>query len=255
MHSKNETLAVGWCDGGQTEGKFTEGLFYTMIKSPIKIADGIRVNGNQIGRQREVLIRNWYKNSKTDWLLWLDSDIELTAPVLELLWETADKVSKPVVTGVYFISKENEQSMMMPMPCIFTETDNEYELAYVHPMPDNEIIKVDCAGMGLVLMHRSAVEKVLEHVGDEPVFGEIANVGNKFVSEDIVFFRHLKAAGIPVYAHTGAQVRHMKPFSFDINYYHAYWTLRFLEEQQAVALAQQTEGLIVPEKKLIVPGE
>jgi len=252
MHSKNETLAIGWCDGGMTEGKFAEGLFYTMIKSPIKIADGIRVTGNQIARQREALIRNWYKNSETDWLLWLDSDIELTAPVLELLWETADNVSKPVVTGVYFISKENEQSMMMPMPCIFTETDNEYELAYVHPMPDNEIIKVDCAGMGLVLMHRSAVEKVLEHVGDKPVFGEIANVG---VSEDIVFFRHLKAAGIPVYAHTGAQVRHMKPFSFDINYYHAYWTLRFLEEQQAMALAQQTEGLIVPEKKLIVPGE
>ena len=87
MHSKNETLAIGWCDGGQTEGKFTEGLFYTMIKSPIKIVDGIRVNGNQIARQREALIRNWYKNSETDWLLWLDSDIELTAPVLELLWK------------------------------------------------------------------------------------------------------------------------------------------------------------------------
>ena len=254
MHSKNETLAIGWCDGGQTEGKFTEGLFYTMLQSKVKIADGIRVTGNQIGRQREVLIRNWYQNSKTDWLLWLDSDIVLTNDVLDLLWETADKVSKPVVTGVYFISKENEQSMMMPMPCIFTETDSEYELQYIHPMPDNQIIKVDCAGMGLVLMHRSAVQKVLEHVGDEPVFAEVGNIGNKFVSEDIVFFRHLKAAGIPVYAHTGAQVRHMKQFSFDINYYQAYWTLAFLEQQQAAALAAEQQNLVVPEKKLIVPG-
>lgn len=250
MHSKNETIAIGWCDNGDTDGKFTEGLFYTMLKSKSKITDGIRVNGNQIGRQRETLIRQWYQNSTTDWLLWVDSDIVLTSSVLELLWETADKLTKPIVTGVYFISKENEQTMMQPMPCLFLETGKEHEIAYVHPMPDNEVIKVDCAGMGLVLMHRTAVEKVLNHVGAAPVFGEVGAVGNRFISEDIIFFRHVKAAGIPVYAHTGAQVQHMKRFSFDVNYYRAYWTLAFLEQQQ---LAEE-EKLIVPEKKLIVPG-
>lgn len=255
MHAKTETLAIGWCDNGETDGKFTEGLFYTFLKTDVKITDGIRVNGNQIGRQRETLIREWYKNSTTDWLLWVDSDIVLTSDVLKKLWDTADKVSKPVVTGVYFISKENEQTMMMPMPCIFLETGNEHELQYIHPMPDNEVIKVDCAGMGLVLMHRTAVQKVLEHVGDNPVFGEKPGVENKFISEDIVFFRYLKEAGIPVHAHTGAQVQHMKRFSLDVNYYHAYWTLRFLEEQQMAAMAAEQEKLIVPDKKLIVPGE
>jgi hypothetical protein len=255
MHAKTETLAIGWCDNGETDGKFTEGLFYTFLKTDVKIVDGIRVNGNQIGRQRETLIREWAKNSTTDWLLWVDSDIVLTSDVLKKLWDTADKVSKPVVTGVYFISKENEQTMMMPMPCIFLETGNEHELQYIHPMPDNEVIKVDCAGMGLVLMHRTAVQKVLEHVGDDPAFGEKPGVDNRFISEDIVFFRYLKEAGVPVYAHTGAQVQHMKRFSLDVNYYHAYWTLRFLEEQQMAAMAAEQEKLIVPDKKLIVPGE
>jgi hypothetical protein len=38
-----------------------------------------------------------------------------------------------------------------------------------------------------------------------------------------VFFRKLKKAGIPLYAHTGATVQHLKTFSFDQNYYNLYW--------------------------------
>jgi hypothetical protein len=32
------------------------------------------------------------------------------------LWKAADKINKPVVSGVYFISKENEGSLMKPFP-------------------------------------------------------------------------------------------------------------------------------------------
>ncbi len=60
MHHFDETVVLGWCDSGMTDAKFTEGLMATMIHSPIQFVDFVRVNGNQIGRQRQTLIDTWY---------------------------------------------------------------------------------------------------------------------------------------------------------------------------------------------------
>ena len=95
MHSKNETLSIGWCDNGMSDGKFTEGLVYTIIMGQdpknIQVHNAIRVQGNQIGRQRQSLFDLWADSVKTDWLLWVDSDIVITQDVLKKLWDTADK--------------------------------------------------------------------------------------------------------------------------------------------------------------------
>lgn len=231
MHSKNETVTIGWCDNGMADGKFMEGLAFTMLQNPGLIIGSVRAQGNQIARQRQTLLDEWYKLNNTDWLLWIDSDIVLTPEVFQMLWDTADKVSKPIVTGTYFISKESEQSMMAAFPCLFTDTDDEWNLKYVHPLPENQVIKIDAAGMGLVLMHRTVVTKLREEFPDESVFAEIL-FPDRFVGEDIAFFRHVKQAGIPAYAHTGATVKHMKRFALDENYYHNFWQIQMLIAQQ-----------------------
>ncbi len=183
----------------------------------------IRVNGNQIARQRQSLWDFWADLSDSEWLLWVDSDIVLTMPVLKMLWDTADKDKKPVVTGVYFVSSQNEQSLMQPVPAIYNETGDPYRTQIIHPLPQNKVIPVDVAGFGLMLMHRSIIEPVRKIAGDLSVFGENQQVADKFISEDVSFCRKLKAAGIQLYAHTGATVQHMKTFSFDQNYYNLYW--------------------------------
>ena len=236
-HGSNELISIGWCDNGLVDGKFAEGLMYTTITAPTRklpIGNAIRVQGNQIGRQRQALLDMWYDKVKTEWLLWVDSDIVLTLDVLEMLWKVADKNTKPVVSGVYFISKQMESSLMQPMPALFNETDNEFTIQYIHPLPANEIVKVDCAGLGLTLMHRSVVPKLRAISPEYSVFAEQENLGEKYVGEDIVFFRNLKKAGVDVYAHTGARVKHMKRFAYDDNYYALYW-------QAAQAAAQQQE--------------
>jgi hypothetical protein len=85
-------------------------------------------------------------------------------------------------------------------------------------------------------MHRSTGLALREKFGDVSMFAEIENVGDKFIGEDIVFFRKLKAAGIKVHAHTGARVKHMKRFSFDENYYSLYW-------KTAEAMEQAKKGI------------
>jgi hypothetical protein len=235
-HSSNETLSIGWCDNGMVDGKFTEGLMYTTITAPTRklaVNNAIRVQGNQIGRQRQALLDMWYDQVKTDWLLWVDSDIVLTLDVLEMLWKTADKIARPVVSGVYFISKQMESSLMQPMPALFNETGDEFQIRYLHPLPASEVVEVDNAGLGLTMMHRSVVPLLRQKFPNESMFAEIENLGDKFVGEDIVFFRKLKAAGVKVHAHTGARVKHMKRFAYDDNYYALYWQAAQAAERQA----------------------
>lgn len=227
MNNKKETIAIGWCDNGNTDGKFTEGLIFTVIhgqkENNIKIDAAIRVQGNQIGRQRQILFDIWADEEKTDWLLWVDSDILINQEILKKLFDVANKKTHPVVTGVYFISKENEKPLMQPMPCIFYEGENEFDMVPVMPFIRNQTIKVDFAGMGLVLMHKSVIPKLRKISPDYSLFAEKENLKDKFIGEDIIFFKNLKKAGIPVYANTGAVVQHFKRFCLDENYFNIYW--------------------------------
>lgn len=183
----------------------------------------MRVQGNQIGRQRQNALEFWYDKTDFDWVLWVDSDIVLTNDALHKVWQAADPIEKPVVTGTYFISKENERSLMAPYPAVFNWVEgDDYKIAYVHPLPKDALIKVGSAGFGFVLMHRSAVTKMRKVHGAIPYFNE-TGVGEKFVSEDINFFRLMAKAGVPLYSHTGAVVQHMKRFSLDVEYYKFFW--------------------------------
>ncbi len=234
MIGKTDTVALGWCDNGTTDGKFTEGLMTAVLAGPangMTIHTSIRVQGNQIGRQRQVLFDHWADKLKTDWLLWVDSDIVLNLESMQKLWKTADKINRPVVSGVYFISKENEGSLMKPFPVLFNDI-SEFQIQYVHPLPDNEVIKIDNAGFGFVLMHKSIVPKIREANPGKGMFMETGDgVDDHFIGEDIIFFRRMKAAGIPLHAHTGAIVKHMKRFSLDYDYYALYWTNEHLKEK------------------------
>ena len=222
--SKNDDrIMLAWCDNGLVDGKFAEGIIYSFITAAVPLQSAIRVQGNQIGRQRQVALEHWYDKTDYEWMLWIDSDIELTEKALQLVWSAADKDERPVVTGTYFISKENEKSLMAPYPAVFNWVEgDDYKIAYVHPLPANALIRVGSAGFGFVLMHRNAVAQMRKVHGTIPYFNE-TGVGESFVSEDINFFRLMNKAGVPLHTHTGATVKHMKRFALDVEYYKFFW--------------------------------
>jgi hypothetical protein len=253
MIQKNETVAVGWCDNGTTDGKFTEGLLAVTLAAPangMKIDKTVRVSGNQISRQRQRLLDHWYDNNLSDWLLWIDSDIVLTIDALYLLWHAADAQTAPAVSGVYFISKEPEGTTMRPFPCVFMDL-GENKIQYLHPLPEMELVDCDLAGFGLFLMHRSVVEKMREKLPTKSFFAEQhGDNDEEFVGEDIIFFRKMKQAGIQLKAHTGALVKHMKRFSLDFGYYALYWSMEHLKEKAREEQTGKTSGgLYLPNQK------
>jgi len=225
INTHEETLTIAWCDNGNTDGKFTEGLLYTILhaqQTGIKVHGAVRVSGNQIARQRQTLFDNWAENIKTDWLLWVDSDIVLTIESLGRLLEAADKNSAKILSGLYFVSNEPEKSLMKPIPCAYIFTENMENIESLTNLPNDQVIEVDAAGMGLMLMHRSVIEPIRKVTEDNFVFSEVNSISN-FVGEDISFFKNVKRAGIQVYLHTGAIADHIKRFTFDIHYNNFYW--------------------------------
>jgi hypothetical protein len=227
------TVTIAWCDNGMVDGKFAEGMVALALQAPannIQITHSARVAGNQIGRQRQALFDYWADQIKTDWILWVDSDIVLDIHKVAELFEAAHPVDRPIVSGVYFISKQAEGTLGNPLPALFTEVDDT-KIKHVHPLPQDELIKIDSAGMGFVLMHKSIIPKLRAVFPNQSLFGEIEHLGDKYVGEDIVFFQKVKKAGIPLYAWTGAIVTHMKRFAFDMEYYAMYWTVQELKKK------------------------
>lgn len=215
----NDNLTVAWCDNGMVDGKFMQGVTDLMLHGNINIVSTLRSNGNQIARQRELIITHWYEQDKSDWLLWVDSDVVISPEKFQILWEAKDAETRPIVNGVYFISYESEESLMRPHPALFSW--NEDGISVLKHMPKNQLIKVGAAGMGFTLIHRSVITKIWDKLGKVLLYTDGA-INTKFTGEDIFFYSLCKMADIPVFAHTGATVQHMKRFSFDENYYDAF---------------------------------
>lgn len=220
---EQESIAIAWCDNGMVDGLFTQGICDVMLKSGIKFGTALRSNGNQIARQREVVINYWYDKTDYEWLLWVDSDVVINEAGFLKLWEHKDKDKRPMVTGVYFTSNEPEQPLMDPRPTIFNfaeKEDGTLGVLKIHPLPKNKFIQVGAAGMGYILMHRSVVEKLRTHHGDVALFAEQGK-GSNFIGEDIYFFALCAKAGIPLWCDTSVTAPHMKRFSYDVHYYDA----------------------------------
>lgn len=241
---QNDQIMLTWCDNGTVDGKFMEGVTYSILTSKLPITSAQRVQGNQIGRQRETAFDTWHTKTDFDWCLWVDSDIVLTNDALEKLWSSVHVVDRPIVSGTYFISKEMEQSVMQPFPALFTaHEEDKYTMRYVHPLPIDELIEVDYAGFGFLLMHRSVADKMREFHGNKPLFLETSEgKDDKFIGEDIQFFMRMKEAGIKLHAHTGATVKHMKRFAFDLEFYKLYWVTHFAAQAKAEAEEKGTES-------------
>ena len=205
------------------DGKFMQGVMDVILKSGVKFDTTLRSAGNQIARQREKVVQHWYQNIDSDWLLWVDSDVVISPERFLRLWNKKDKDKHPIVTGVYFTSTQPEEPLMTPVPTVYTfaEKNGVVGISPLHPLPKDKFMKVSAAGMGFVLMHKSAIKQVLEKIPDTPLFLEVG-VNKGFMGEDIYFFALCDKAGVEVWCDTGATVPHMKRFSFDEHYYDAF---------------------------------
>jgi hypothetical protein len=226
-HDKDEKMAIAYCSNGTVDEIFLDSILSScmqLISENFPIVGRLKAIGNQISRQREYLLSTWEKEKSVDWLLWVDTDIEFKPKDIKALWDLADKDTKPIVSGVYFISYDMQNSLPSPVPALYINGREDGGAEVVHPLPsDLEEMQVDSAGFGFLLMHRSVIEKLREKCKEVSPFSEINGSNGHFLSEDMSFFKNIKELEIPVYVSLKTRVSHIKRFPLDENYYNVFW--------------------------------
>jgi len=228
--NRDEKITIAWCDSGRVEGTFASGLHFAITGTDIsnQFIDVIRSKGMKIATQRQELFDTWMLPDfdSSDWLLWLDSDIEIDYNVLKCLMDSADKDTAPVVSGLYFTTVSyDEYGLPVPTPCFFQydEIKNNRTWGKISMNVENDepMIEAESVGFGMLLIHRSVAQKLVDHFGNKHLFLEIQDENNHgiFWGEDIVFCQHIKELGIPIYVNTRAIPKHWKTVPID-NYYH-----------------------------------
>jgi len=210
---QKDTVAIGWCHAGEIDTEFGLSIMQIIRDEPKRVGDFFCVEGlGLLAKSRNIMVKHFLDNTKDDWLLMLDADERISPHTFRLLVETADQYVRPVVAGLYFAALWEGPSLR-PVPLIF-KADAETGLQPWDDYPENSIIQIAAAGTGCLLMHRTALQKLRDEVGEEQrdwawfLDGPIG--GNKWLSEDLTFCSKLHSNEIPMFAHTGAILQHHK---------------------------------------------
>jgi hypothetical protein len=152
-------------------------------------------------------------------------------------------LDKDMASGVYFLRSDNQQDS--GQPCLFKravlspEDRNErgpeadYLHSQVHLFPENAPFRVDCAGLGCILIKRKVFETLAE-----PWFDLKANS----YGSDIYFSKHAADAGFELWADPTVLCGQIDYYEATIDDYH--WQLEhdptFISRGFIIGISGQT---------------
>jgi hypothetical protein len=131
------------------------------------------------------------------WLLMLDSDHAFEPDLCSRLINVAEQTRSEVVTGLYTFRQPPHSPVLY-----------RYHNDALHPLGDwderLEVMPVDSAGAGCLLVYRSVFDRIKAELNEEP-FSRIGGCG-----EDNSFFLRLRKLGIPAVCATKVECHHLQ---------------------------------------------
>lgn len=165
------------------------------------------------------LARNQLANTmRGEWLLQLDTDHQFEPDLLVRLVNAMTTYDADVVTGLYL----HRSPPYGPTLWKFDEDGNK---AAFHDWPNGEVLEVDCAGSGCLLVRRRVFDRIWDELGEEP-FSRTefeGRDGRIVVGEDFAFFRRLQKLGIKTICPTYIECHHLdiRPLKYANDYINA----------------------------------
>ena len=163
-----------------------------------------RVMSSWLPRARNDLV----KQMRGDWILMLDSDMTFDPDIAERMLFIMDKYQAPVLTGLYVQKKPP----YFPVLYSWNEEKQVYQIV-LSWQKDAEIIPVDAAGAGCLLVRKFVFNLIWEKLHEDP----FTIIGNN--SEDMSFFSRLRKIGIGVYCAPNIRCSHLstKEIDYDLS--------------------------------------
>jgi len=214
-------VCVVWLDNGEVTSDFAVSIS-DIFRAQSHVINGrvIVRSGGAITRGRNSSISTFLSSCDDEWALLVDSDMSFPVEAFTTVLNAADATTRPVVGGLCFAhSGQYAGPFQTLIPTIYHSTG---EGAY-RPMwdyPDNEMVECDATGAAFLLVHRSVLLDVREKVGlgewswfHEGPSGDLST----WMGEDVIFCEIIKAAGYPIFVHTGAKIGHVKGTNYTLD--------------------------------------
>lgn len=219
-------VSIGSCDPGIVNGAFAYRLIQLAQARSSRLGPFVRVKGSGLlSKQRNRVVKQFLDGTKSDWLLLIDSDEQLTLEAFDKLLETAHDKERPVVAGLVFAGFGIEGAPYpKPVPAIFQDVPEGFLPLYKYDK--DSVFEIDAAGTGCLLIHRSVLEKMREtadkNQGTDWCWFWDGPVNGNWIGEDLLFCRRIRALGFPIYVNTGAILPHQKSYWLDERH-HQLW--------------------------------
>ena len=219
-------VSIGSCDPGTVNGAFAYRLIQLAQARSARLGPFVRVKGSGLlSKQRNRVVKQFLDGTKSDWLLLIDSDEQLSVEAFDKLLETAHDKERPVVAGLVFAGFGIEGAPYpKPVPAIFQDSPQGFLPLYKYDK--NSVFEIDAAGTGCLLIHRSVLEKMREtadkNQGPDWCWFWDGPVDGNWIGEDLLFCRRIRALGFPIYVNTGAILPHQKSYWLDERH-HQLW--------------------------------
>lgn len=154
--------------------------------------------GGRLDSARNLVVRS-FLDTKAEWLLFLDTDIVFSPEMYDMLLDTADEKTAPIVSGLYFADDK-------PPRAVMAYTTEEGAVRSIAAWDEGDTIDVEYVGAGFLLVHRS----VYEALGDEPYRQDVTSPSGALLTEDYAFCHRARDAGFPVKVNTKIFLGHCK---------------------------------------------
>jgi len=215
----SDKVCIGIVNDGKINGQLAMDLIHIARHKSNRLDHMVQVaNIGLTTRSRNVVVKNFLEEVDTPWLLLIDADERLPLEAFLTLIETAHSKDRPIVSGLVFAAFFDNDDMLRPVPTIYRMTETA-GLQPIDDYPIDTVIEVDAAGTGCLLIHRSVFEKMRDNAtpnqGKDWAWFVEGAIDGTYFGEDLLFSKRLKSLGFPIYAHTGAILKHRKEFWLD----------------------------------------
>ena len=213
-----DRVVISWPDPGQVEGAFCTSMIELVRSRGSRIDGVLRVEGGLLSRQRNEIVKHFLDEMTAEWLLMVDSDEQITPQAFDKLLSAAHADERPVVAGLYFGTWPGNL-LPQPVPHLYRRADDGVSVVPVMDYPRDQIIAIDAACTGCILVHRRVLEAIREqadpHEGRDWCWFRDLPVNGLWLGEDLYFCRRVRALGFPIVAHTGAILQHRRRYWLD----------------------------------------
>jgi hypothetical protein len=212
-------ITVAWSDYGIVQGEFCISIARSIKQDSQQrnlISDIFALPCSAIALARNVVFRDFLERSTSPWLLMVDGDTVWSVEDIYKLYDIAIKNDIKILSGTYFVRIDCAEGCLHTVPALFT---SEYIEGTKHSMfvnianeLDKEIVEVEWAGLGALLIHRDVLEqtKQVGTVDNFPYWCAETLIDGYFSGEDHYFFKNIKKQGHKIYATPQVIVGHIK---------------------------------------------